>query len=304
MKTKMMITISLIGIITLTTIAQTNVDYFGQTPPSDSAIIFAPGIISLPDRMEGGIAFAPDGKECYINVCVYTNNKFINKIYYTKRINNKWTEQIEAPFSVNQNISLSSFSTNGNRLYFDKDKDIWMIKRINGGWSEAQRLPSPINSDFNDGGYIETADSVAYLYSNRPGEFGENFDIWRIRHSVRSLQAENLGSIVNSNTMQVTPCIAPDGSYLIFAQPVNNSLKLFVSFKKGNGEWTIPENMDKTGAFINILNQADPSLSPDGKYLFFNRHAGNPTNIMDIYWVSTKVIDDIKKVVFNSKDTK
>ena len=29
-----------------------SIDYFGQTPPGDSAVIFAPGMISLQDRNE------------------------------------------------------------------------------------------------------------------------------------------------------------------------------------------------------------------------------------------------------------
>jgi hypothetical protein len=37
-------------------------DYFGQTPPGNKAVKFAPGIISLPDRSEYKIVFSPDGK--------------------------------------------------------------------------------------------------------------------------------------------------------------------------------------------------------------------------------------------------
>ena len=44
--------------------------YFGQRPPGDSAVVFAPGIISLADADHniGKVAFSPDGKECYITV--------------------------------------------------------------------------------------------------------------------------------------------------------------------------------------------------------------------------------------------
>ena len=56
--------------------------------------------------------------------------------------------------------------------------------------------------------------------------------------------------------------------------------------------------MEMTGAGINLKNTAsgDASLSPDGRFLFFSRSG-------DIYWVSTKIIDDIKKGVFNTKNT-
>jgi len=39
------------------------IDYFGQEPPGDSAIIFAPGIISLDDRFDQSITISPDGTE-------------------------------------------------------------------------------------------------------------------------------------------------------------------------------------------------------------------------------------------------
>jgi parallel beta-helix repeat protein len=269
-------------------------DYFGQTPPEDTPVVFAPGIISLSGRCEYATVFSPDGNECYIHRYIGDTSK----IYYTRRVNNTWTEQIEAPFSVNQNVTLCSLSADGKKLYFEKDNDIWVVERAAEEWGEPQRLPSPINSDSDDGFYIETADNVAYLWSDRPGGFG-NADIWRVRHlSDQSLQAENPGPIVNSTLMQVTPCPAPDGSYLIFAQSVNGYFKLYICFNKGNGEWTAPVDMDKSGADINILQQNSPTLSPDGKYLFFNRHTQTSSgNIADIYWVSTSIIDDIKRAV-------
>jgi hypothetical protein len=39
---------------------------------------------------------------------------------------------------------------------------------------------------------------------------------------------------------------------------------------------------------------AIPSVSTDGLYLFF-------TSRGDIYWVSTKIIDDLKKLATNSR---
>jgi hypothetical protein len=58
MRTKIIKTLSLLGIVTLTAIAQVDsIDYFGQTPLGDSAVIFAPGIISLPNRSECALSF-------------------------------------------------------------------------------------------------------------------------------------------------------------------------------------------------------------------------------------------------------
>lgn len=67
---------------------------------------------------------------------------------------------------------------------------------------------------------------------------------------------------------------------------------------------TAPVDMNSSGAEVNSdeANQSGPSLSPDGKYLFFFRHYDETK--MNIYWVSTKVIDDIKKKVLSTNDSK
>ncbi len=281
-------------------------DYLGQTPPGDTAAIFAPGIISQNDYAEFKIVFSPDGNECYF----YADRPYGVGIYYTKRVNNKWSAQVKAPFSLNHTTHDPFFSADGKILYFTYNttdwSHIWFVERTQEGWGEPQQLPSPINSDAKDQSYSETINGVAYIQSDR---INGDWDIWRIQQlSDQSLKAENLGPIVNSPEMDVSPCIAPDGSYLIFSssRPGGRSIQdLYICFNKGNNEWTAPVNMEISCAGINTAgyNKLCPSLSPDGKFLFFCNHAHDRSKI-DIYWVSTKVIDDIKKEVFHPKDTK
>lgn len=115
MRTKIITTLSLLGIIALTTVAQDKfIDYFGQTPPRDSAVIFAPGIISLPNRSECRIVFSPNGNDCFFNV--WAADYSSAKIYYTKRENYIWTPQVEAPFSIGHMTSDPFLSSDGNRL--------------------------------------------------------------------------------------------------------------------------------------------------------------------------------------------
>lgn len=270
--------------------------YFNQPLPGDSAIIFAPGIFSLPDRLESNIAFSQDGKECYFGVLEIKDRKVSYKIYQSKYENNKWTEQIEAPFSTNNNFSDPVFSADGKKLYVNKEGDIWMIDRTIEGWGEAQLLLSPINSASSENSYSETADGVAYVSSRRPEGFG-GIDNWRInRLADQSLQAENLGPILNSSYFDYSPFIAPDGSYLIFGSyRARRDGLLYISFNIGNDEWTTPINMNSCGAKVNntTAHHSNPSLSPDEKYLFFRRHEAD--TIMDVYWVSTNILKKLKE---------
>ena len=233
-------------------------DYFGQTPPGDKAVKFAPGIISLSNRGEDKILFSSDGNECYFSC-------FINdtlKTYYTKRINNSWTDQKEAPFSINKyNLALTNISSDGKTIFLTKynstfsNGEILKVERTAEGWSEPQYLPAPINSSSDDGGYTETSDSVIYIDSDRNGKS----NIWRMRYMPdKTIVAENLGLTINSAPINFSPCIAPDGSYLIFTQSDQTYEHLYISFSKGNNEWTKPLNMDKSGAGINKFFQVSP----------------------------------------------
>jgi hypothetical protein len=281
--------------------AQTDSLYFGQTPPGDTAVMFAPGIISLPNRGEYSIAFSPDGKECYYDAY----DSVSGGIFFTKYINNAWTEQKEAPFSValNHTAQIPFFSADGKRLYFNSDYKIGYIERIDSGWSEPQFLPAPINTDSMNYFYSETADGVGYLSSNRPGGVNNSLDLWRVDHVTDSTyQVENLGPVVNSGTEDFSSCIAPDGSYLIFASYRSSAYSeqaLWISFNKGENSWTKPIDMEISKAKINIHRywQIAPSLSPDGKYLFFVHHAAARDSI-HIFWVSTHIIVGLKKYAF------
>jgi hypothetical protein len=287
--------------------AQVDSMYFGQTPPGDTAVMFAPGILSLPNRDEFSIAFSPDGKECYFDAY----DSVSGGIFFTKYINNAWTEQKEAPFSValNHKAQIPFFSADGKRLYFNSDYNIGYIERIDSGWSEPQFLPSPINTDSAEYFYSETADGVGYFTSNRSGGVNNSLDIWRVDRSPdSSFQVENLGPIVNSGTEDFSPCIAPDGSYLIFASYRSSAYSdqaLWISFNKGDSSWTAPVDMEISKAKINIRRywQIAPSLSPDGKYLFFCHHAAARDSI-HMFWVSTHIIVGLKKVAFAPKISK
>ena len=138
---------------------------------------------------------------------------------------------------------------------------------------------------------------------NRPGGYDNKGDIWRTTQMPgQQLKVENLGATVNSPAWDASPCIAPDESYLIFTSERPGGYgysDLYIAYKKEDGNWTIPINMEMKSYGINRKNSAtgDASLSPDGRFLFFSRNG-------DIYWIRIKIIDDIKKEVFNKIITK
>lgn len=303
----MKITLLFIVMYSAAVIAQNkSIDYFGQTPPGDSAVIFAPGIISLPDRLEGKVAFSPDGSEFYFTVW---GPRFSScKIYHTSLINSKWTEPVEASFSVGHYCGEPFVSADGNRIYFDysskeKPTNIWLVQRTPEGWSDPQELPSPFNSERRDANYSESNKGTVYFTSNRANGLDERGDIWCLKKLSNDITAENLGLAINSISWDAGGYIAPDESYIIFTseRPGGHGYTdLYISFQKEDGRWTEAMNIETNGSGINIDDKysgaTDPVLSPDGKFLFFNRHSKTANGeISDVYWISTKIIDDIKK---------
>jgi hypothetical protein len=85
------------------------------------------------------------------------------------------------------------------------------------------------------------------------------------------------------------PCIARDETFLIFdsytIDPPGGHAHLFICFRESDGSWgkatDISEILESEG---NIAAY----ISPDGQYLFFRADS-------DIYWVSTKILDQLKK---------
>jgi len=249
--------------------------YFGQEPPDSIPRLFAQDILAQPQEVVAvtRINFSPDGKECFFSGTI--DWQFSGtRMYYTKCVNNVWTSHVLTNFSPGYSCRQPFFSADGNTLYFSSDKngssDIWMVVRTPEGWGMPQVLPYPINSSTYDGMYTQTTDSTIYIESNRPGGLGE-FDIWQItpsRHGLPS-QIQNLGAPVNTSGIENDPFVSPDGKYLIFS---SNYDDLFVTFKKGDGKWTSPVNLNQYCPNINTkYKEYAPCISPDGLYLFFTR---------------------------------
>jgi hypothetical protein len=81
---------------------------------------------------------------------------------------------------------------------------------------------------------------------------------------------------------QAHPCIAKDGSYIIF--DVASGAYMYVSFKKPDGSWG--EGIDLTAHGFDP-KAGGATLSPDGKYLFFCLNG-------DIWWVDARVIEKLR----------
>ena len=126
---------------------------------------------------------------------------------------------------------------------------------------------------------------------NNPEDKQYNFDIYSSKHIDGKFQKPvKLGETINTSNYEADVFVDPAESYLIFSAHRPGGLgrgDLYISFKNENGTWTKSMNM---GEKINSENhELCPFVSKDGKYFFY-------TSNQDIYWVNSKIIDELKQV--------
>jgi len=251
--------------------------YFGQKLPGLEPEIFAPAIIST-DGYEFAITFSPDGKELYFTRREGERNYPTNYLMVCRFENERWTEPEIASFSGRYFDFESHISPDGKRLFFGSMRpkpqgsqgigDIWFLERTNQGWREPRYLDAPLNKGFAM--YVTSAKNGNLYYTGEDGLYRS------IYIKGKYAEPEKLKDENNDYFSGAHPFIAPDESFLIF----DSDPGLVISFRKKDGSWTKAKKM------FGPPNMA-PSVSPDGKYLFYAQH-GN------LFWVEAKIIEDLK----------
>lgn len=238
---------------------------------------FFPGIVST-EIDKFNTSFSPDGKTIYYTA---TAQKLgITGIAYQKYENGAFSSPEFVPF-VSHDIPIADvqISPDGNLMLFSTFKDydgkpegfnfnIWTSEQLNGKWQEPKPLGGPIASTGNEFYPVMTNNKTIYFNSDKSG----NSDLYYSRYIDGQYQEPvRLPDNINSENREADAFVARDESYIIFVRVdepdgFGNS-DLYISFRKGENEWTDPVNM---GEKMNS-NQIDgsPYITPDGKYLIF-----------------------------------
>jgi len=271
--------------------------YLGQIPPGDSAIVFAPGFISLPGRNVPCITFSPDGKSAffYIEFWPKPGTPFT---MFTEYKNGKWTTPDSASFAKSRKTSEPFFAFNGSRIYLNATKalnqvssfdDLSYVEKNGSTWSNPISLGNPPNSPQDQYHPCIVADSSVYFSTS-------NGEICRCQYKNGVYQQRVIlpYPINFANTTQTwgDPFVASDESYLIFKSTRTGGYgqnDIYISYKKTDGSWTNPKNLGKK---INTPNdETSGDITPDGKYMTFGSNK-------DLYWVSASFIESLKHTNF------
>jgi len=256
--------------------------YLGQKPPGKVPEIFAPGIISFPDTKEFACSFSPDGKEFYYTSTGkefdYASVGTTQRIMYSKIVEGYWSKPRPAEFSEGFFAHEPHITFDNQRIFWywanKNNRGVYNAERTQNGWSEAKYAgPGEFVSSSRDG----------RIYVGDPR--GDSWSRVALADG-RFVKYEELPDLIKNFRPKYTrighPCIAPDGTYIVF--DVAGGSHLFVSFKTNDGIWSEPVDLMEHGFFA---EDGITSISPDGKYLFFQRNN-------DLYWVSSKIIDELR----------
>lgn len=276
--------------------------YVDRNLPEGVARVFAPGVVSR-GRGEGVYAerpvFSPDFRECYFDVTDYKNKKFTS--FFMRYQNGEWTKPEAAFFAKREGVQ-PALSSDGKRLLFvapsphdAKVAGIWMAQRTAEGWSEPQFLDPPVNNGtdarfpvLTDGG------TLYYLCVTKDGK-SSRAGVCRAKPT-----GERYGSVEKVAKLQSRESVimgdfyvAPDENYIIiYSTPPDNLGQgdLYVSFHSKNDTWSDLQNL---GPAVNTKGyDFAPSVSPDGRFIFFTRDRGGQG---DVYWISSEILDALRR---------
>jgi Tol biopolymer transport system component len=233
--------------------------------------------------------FAPDGKT------VWWGGEYGSATIYTSQYSSEgWTE----PTTIRFSESIASYrdpfiSPDGAKFYFistaalpgisssSKEK-LWMMALEDGGWGEPMPLPDSINALA-----LHWTVSVANnydLYFSAQEEGNTDIFFSRYQEGVYT-DPIKLEAPVNTEGIEITPNIAPDGSYLLFtrSQSRGDSPHLYITYAEDSG-WTEPVRIE------NVPYCISPIVTPDRAYVIF---LSSPSSFS---WRDTSFIEELRSI--------
>jgi hypothetical protein len=251
----------------------------GQKPPGMVAEPFAPGVISTTGwELEG--VFAPGMNEFYFTTRDAEDAR--GYIIGFRQMDGVWRKHIQLP-----RHGEIVFSADGNRMHMGKG----YRDRNGDGWSDLKSI-GPL-FDHEELGIMRLS----------PSELGTYViddyltDVIRISSIVDGERQEPvaMSEIVNTGEWTAHPYISPDESYLIWDSEREGGFgdsDLYISFRQADKSWGPAINM---GEAVNSPGwDAYANVTPDGKYLLFQRGMDDDNKDVDIYWVDAQVIEALR----------
>ena len=268
---------------------------------------FAPGVITT-NANEWGLSFAPSGDTVYFTRRAVGEQQ--QKIFRSVRADTGWRAPAVTPFSTDTDES--PFVTHDGRwLYFasyrplpgrstaaPNDMNLWRVRRKTNGYGPAEPLGEAVNRvrnldnpwpyAYEAGPFVDSAGTL-YYWSSLEAE--GSADLLRTEPAADgSYGPPSPLTALNTESSESAAALSPDGQYIFFSS-YNRSdgfgmEDLYVARRDESG---FGEAIN-LGPLINGTGNEDcATFSPDGRYFYFCRDAGEGTP-SNIYYLETKYL--------------
>ena len=249
--------------------------------------ILAPGTVNTAANREIEGMFGADMDTFYFIRRPWGEGSAANALIELKYQDDQWHESV-----IMEGVSEPSIAPDGKTIFF---KNMY-AERTPDGWSDLKRIGAPLD-EIDIMRLSEATSGTVYFDTFTP-----DLDM-PLRYS-RFVNGKYqtptvLGAQFGVGTYNAHPFIAPDESYVIWdsRRPDGyGSSDLYISFRGEDGAWGPAINM---GGEINSSQPENyPSVSPDGKFLIFdrrgNKRAGGERSV-EILWVDAQVIETLRR---------
>ena len=256
--------------------------YLEQPLPGDTAVLFAPGLVSVEGRYEFAMSFSPDGRELLFT-SQYPGGPSV--LVHFSVEDGGWVGPREVQLSGGQRASEMEafFTPDGHRIYFAAYDDgldvrIWAVDRHHEGWGSPRQLGSPL------------ADHASFFPTTTAGGTVYYSNVIEGRIFRAEMVGDSVGTVADTGLEAMHAFVAPDESFVLLdVRDSGGGLNsdIFISFRQSDGSWS---QLSDLGPAVNTeYSETCPSLSPDGRLLFFSRY-DEENDVSNIYWVNSDVI--------------
>jgi Tol biopolymer transport system component len=236
-------------------------------------------------QTNNGLSFTQDQQTLYLSRYTLdkdsTGNAFI-KIFESHWKNGAWTtpqpvsfNNPSAPFEYHPVLSPdgkrlfynSCAAEPGSSLKYHSNNNIWYVDKLpDNTWSKPVMIDALATNAYDD--YVSvTRSGDLYFRSDRPGGRGGG-DIYLSQYHNGQYQKPTPVETLNSADDENDLCVDPDERFLIFNRYINSNgeIQLYISRKVGE-TWSSPKLLTRIEKRENW--ELTPTLSPDGKYFYY-----------------------------------
>jgi len=261
--------------------------YLGQTPPGLTAKPFAPGIVNTEEWGDAG-GFSPDMNEFFVTRWKHSRDAREPEPVIFRNLGGQW-HKIAVPAGESRPFYAPDDKTlHYGAKYKERTADGWSELKSLGPAFEAIRIMS-----------LSASAKGTLVLDERGSSAGDGILRYSRLVSGKWQDPKPLPKEINTGKWNAHPYIAPDESYLMWdgeRESGYGDADLYISFRQNDGSWGEAINL---GDKVNTeAGEGGPQVTPDGKYIFFNRMVPNANgkagSQSDLYWINAQLIEDLR----------